>query len=168
MLAFFSSGGGFSNVAPTPAWQQSVVAAYIANKSAVPPAGDFNATGRGAPDVAALGHNYFIYLGGSVTSVDGTSAATPVMAGIVANLNAWRLANGKPVLGFLNPLLYAIYAKDASAFNDIVQGDNSCTEDACPCPANTGFSAAPGWDAATGLGTPNMAVIKKNILSMGI
>ena len=102
-LSFFASGGGFSNVAPTPAWQAAVVAKYIANASAVPPAGDFNATGRGSPDVAALGHNYYIRLGGQVESVDGTSAATPAVAGMLANLNAWRLANGKPVLGFVNP-----------------------------------------------------------------
>jgi tripeptidyl-peptidase-1 len=167
-LSFFASGGGFSNVAPTPAWQAAVVAKYIANASAVPPAGDFNATGRGSPDVAALGHNYYIRLGGQVTSVDGTSAATPAVAGMLANLNAWRLANGKPVLGFVNPLLYAISAADPLAFNDITSGDNSCTESACPCPAGTGFFAAPGWDATTGLGTPNYGRIKSAILAMGI
>ena len=42
--------------------------------------------------------------------MDGTSAATPTFAGIVSNLNAWRTANGKPLLGFVNPLLYQIYA----------------------------------------------------------
>jgi subtilase family serine protease len=56
VLAFFSSGGGFSNVAPRPAWQDAVVTAYIANKTAVPAAAYFNASGRGHPDVAALGH----------------------------------------------------------------------------------------------------------------
>jgi tripeptidyl-peptidase I len=129
-MSFFSSGGGFSNVAPTPAWQAAVVANYLKNTSALPPTGDFNATGRGSPDVAALGHNYYIELGGAVSSVDGTSAATPVIAGLLANLNAWRLANGKPVLGFVNPLLYSIAAADPLAFNDVVQGDNQCTEDA--------------------------------------
>lgn len=168
VLAFFSSGGGFSNVAARPAWQESVVAAYLKNASAIPPAGDFNATGRGAPDVSALGHNYFIYLGGQISSVDGTSAATPVFSGIIANINAYRLKAGKPVLGFVNPLLYAVHAKDKLAFNDVVQGDNSCTEDACPCPANTGFAAAPGWDAATGLGTPNYGRILAAIDAMGI
>lgn len=72
----------------------------------------------------------YIQLGGQVTSVDGTSAATPVVAGMLANLNAWRLSQGKPVLGFVNPLLYAISAADPLAFNDVVQGDNQCTEDA--------------------------------------
>jgi tripeptidyl-peptidase I len=167
-LSFFSSGGGFSNVAPTPTWQADVVAAYVANTTAVPPAGDFNATGRGSPDVSALGHGYYIRLGGQVQSVDGTSAATPVWAGIVANLNAWRLQNGKPVMGFINPVLYAVAKANPLAFFDVVSGDNQCTESACPCPAGTGFFAAPGWDAATGLGTPNVAQIKASIEAMGI
>jgi tripeptidyl-peptidase-1 len=89
-------------------------------------------------------------------------------SGLIANLNAYRLKNNKPVLGFVNPLLYAIYAKDATAFNDVVQGDNTCTEDACPCPANTGYYAAPGWDATTGLGTPNYGKIRDIIDAMGI
>jgi len=167
-LAFFSSGGGFSKVSPRPAWQDAVVSAYLKNASAVPPFANFNSTNRGAPDLAALGHNYYIELGGQVTAVDGTSAATPVVAGMLASLNAWRLKAGKPVLGFANPLLYAIYAADKTTFNDVVQGDNTCTEDACPCPAGTGYYAAPGWDATTGLGTPNYGKIKAAILQMGI
>jgi len=71
-------------------------------------------------------------------------------------------------LGYLNPLLYSIYAKDPTAFNDVLTGDNSCTESACPCPANTGFGAVAGWDAATGLGTPNYEKIKAAITAMGI
>jgi len=107
-------------------------------------------------------------LGGSISSVDGTSAATPVVAGLIANLNAARLKAGKPVLGFVNPLLYALAAADPKAFNDVMQGDNTCTEDACPCPANTGYYAAPGWDATTGLGTPNYGRWKAGIAAMGI
>jgi tripeptidyl-peptidase-1 len=168
VLAFFSSGGGFSNVAPQPSWQSTVVNKYLQNTTAQPPAGDFNATGRGYPDIAALGHNYYIELGGEVTSVDGTSCATPVVAGLVADLNAWRLSQGKPLLGFFNPLLYQIYATNPKSFTDVVQGDNTCTEDACPCPAGDGYYAAPGWDACTGLGTPVYSVMKATIASMGI
>lgn len=56
------------------------------------------------------------------------------------------------MIGFANTLIYQVYANTPSAFNDIVQGSNACTEDGCYC--TTGFNAAPGWDAATGLGTP--------------
>ena len=102
-------------------------------------------------------------MGGAVNAVDGTSAATPVFAGLIAALNGYRVANGKAQLGFLNPVLYAAYAANPLSFNDVLTGDNSCTESACPCPANTGFGATKGFDAATGLGTPNYAVLKATI-----
>ncbi len=134
LLAFFSSGGGFSTLTPRPAWQDTVVSAYLKSKAMLPPAGDFNTSNRAFPDIAALGHNYYVELGGQVNAVDGTSAATPVISGLVADLNAWRISNGKPVIGFFNPLLYAIYGQNPKAFNDVISGDNSCTEGACPCP----------------------------------
>jgi hypothetical protein len=54
-MAFYSSGGGFSNVAPRPSFQDAAITAYLKNSSAIPPPGDFNATGRGFPDISALG-----------------------------------------------------------------------------------------------------------------
>ena len=47
--------------------------------------------GRGYPDIAALGHNYYVELGGSPSEVDGTSCSTPVIGGIIGLLNAYRL-----------------------------------------------------------------------------
>jgi tripeptidyl-peptidase-1 len=55
LLAFFSSGGGFSIVTPRPTWQDAAVKAYLASGAMLPPAGDFNASNRGFPDIAALG-----------------------------------------------------------------------------------------------------------------
>ena len=46
-----------------------------------------------------------------------------------------------------------MFATDPSAFDDIVDGDNRCTEDDCLC--KEGFAATKGWDAVTGVGTPN-------------
>ena len=157
LISFFSSGGGFSTLTPMPKWQETVVKAYLKSKPIwpLPPASATNYSNRGFPDVSALGHHYYVELGGQVQAVDGTSAATPVFSGLIAALNGWRAANGKPTLGYLNPLLYAVYDKDPTAFQDVLTGDNSCTESACPCPAKTGFGAVAGWDAATGLGTPN-------------
>ena len=63
-------------------------------------------------------------------------------------LNAVRLGKGGKPLGFLNPFLY----KHADAFNDVTTGVNDEGEF-----AHGGFHAAPGWDPATGLGTPNFA-----------
>lgn len=47
-------------VSQRPAYQETVVKKYLEDKAALPAAGDFNETGRGFPDVAALGHNYFM------------------------------------------------------------------------------------------------------------
>lgn len=58
-------------------------------------------------------------------------------------INAHRKRAGRPALGFVNPLLYQVYAEtNGTAFNDIVQGSNKCTESGCWC--QTGFDAKPG------------------------
>lgn len=163
----FSSGGGFSAIAGRLAWQADAVDAYLAGNSssgALPPASAFHPSGRAFPDVSALGHPFYLNMMGSVYHVSGSSAATPVFAGIVSLLNAWRAQHGAPALGFATPLLYRAYALDPLAFNDVTQGDNSCTEATCPCP--TGFFAAPGWDAASGLGTVNFPRLQAAIAAL--
>jgi len=148
----FASGGGFSNVAAQPSYQSSVVSAYLSSGVALPPSSYYNATSRGYPDVAAFGSGILIYDGGLVL-VGGTSASSPIVAGIASLLNDYSLsATGKP-LGFLNPLLYKMYAASPSAFTDITVGDNKCTESGCSASCQ-GFLAAPGWDPVTGLGSP--------------
>jgi kumamolisin len=57
-----------------------------------------------------------------------------------AGLIALNNAQNKTTAGFLQPAIYAAKAK--SAFNDITAGNNG------------GFTAGPGWDACTGLGSP--------------
>jgi hypothetical protein len=69
--ALITTGGGFSNYVPVPAWQQSVVNTYLNSGVTLPPAGDFNSSNRGFPDVSALGHNYLIAIGGHFEQVDG-------------------------------------------------------------------------------------------------
>lgn len=156
--ALIVSGGGFSNVAPQPTWQAAAVKAYLASGATLPPTGDFNATGRGYPDVSALGHNYIIYLGGQPLQVDGTSCSAPVWGGVISLANSARLAANKKVLGFLNPALYQIAASTPSVFHDVTVGDNKCTEDGCSAGC-TGFECAKGWDAMTGWGTPDVTAL---------
>lgn len=93
---------------------------------------------------------------GNVTVADGTSASTPVFAGIVARLNAARFAAGKSALGFLNPWLYSL---KGSGFSDITEGNNGCYEAGACCaedlpPPQRGFHAVSGWDPASGWGSP--------------
>ncbi len=82
--AFIVSGGGFSVYAGRPKYQDTVVAKYLKNATALPASSTFNSTGRGYPDVAGLAHNYYIEMGGELTSVDGTSCSTPVWGGALA------------------------------------------------------------------------------------
>lgn len=84
---------------------------------------------------------------GEKLSVDGTSASTPVTAGIIALINDARLNNNQSPLGFINPSLYAMAA---SNFNDVTFGNNTGTEangiggkDYC---FTYGYGASAGWD----------------------
>jgi len=154
--ANFASGGGFSWVAATPAYQQAAVTAYLNSGVALPPTGYYNNNGRGFPDVAAFGSNVLISSGGSLEGVGGTSCSSPIWGGVIALLNDYIITKtGKP-LGFLNPLLYKMAAACPSCFNDIVTGDNICTEDGCSSSCY-GFHCTPGWDPVSGLGSPKYA-----------
>ena len=93
-----------------------------------------------------MGESVEVYVSGSPEPVDGTSCSSPIFTSVVALINEQLLNAGKPVLGFLNPWLYA----NPGAFNDITSGTN-------PGCGTNGFSATTGWDPVTGLGTPNYA-----------
>lgn len=111
----------------------------------------FNRSGRGIPDVAAQATRFAVHNKGYWTSIGGTSAASPVVAGIVALLNAARKAQGQPPLGFLNPWLY----NNSAAFTDITTGSGiGCTSRDDFGGQGAGWNATVGWDPVTGLGTP--------------
>lgn len=149
-------GGGFSNTFAIPSYQADAVKAYKANSGAnLPPQKLWNNTGRGYPDIAALGGvktPYCVATGGRFGGVAGTSAACPVAAGVFARLNGLRLAAGKSPMGFLNPWIY----QNGDVFNDVTSGNNNGG-------GHYGFTAVKGWDAATGWGTPNFEAMSKKI-----
>jgi tripeptidyl-peptidase-1 len=157
-------GGGFSDHFDIPEYQADAVAGYLADAQAagvLPPSNLFTSTGRAYPDIAALAGQQSSYCisvgGGNFMSVAGTSAACPVVAGIVAQLNNERLSNGGAPLGFLNPWIYSV-AGPAGCFNDVADGSqNNCNK------GTQGFSAIKGWDAATGFGTPIYSCMSKNL-----
>ena len=131
------SGGGVSTVYPIPSYQQGLSMA----------ANGGSTTMRNIPDLALTAdlQMYLIQSNGQAVVVGGTSAAAPLWSGFVALANQLAAANEKPRIGFLNPLIYGIgkssnYTAD---FNDIRSGNNS------------GFSAASGYDLATGWGSPS-------------
>ncbi|MGC2401070.1 MAG: hypothetical protein WA510_14860 [Acidobacteriaceae bacterium] len=118
-----------SSVFALPAWQ--------ADANVPRPSSNFG--GRGVPDVSGNANpqtGYEIRVDGQDMVLGGTSAVAPLWAGLIALNNQ---QNGKSA-GLIHRQIYA--AKAASAFKDIVAGNNGA------------FAAGPGWDACTGLGSP--------------
>jgi tripeptidyl-peptidase I len=140
----FYGGGGFSETWPQPIWQREAVDAYVASLNGEYD-GLYNKKGRAYPDLSAQSLDFVISINGSFGRVSGTSASTPLTAGIIALLNDQRLAAGKSKLGFLAPALYL--GAGAKGLNDITEGSNNGCD-------TSGFPAKQGWDAATGWGTP--------------
>lgn len=128
-----ASGGGISDVFGLPAWQTGVGVPPSANPS--------RRIGRGVPDVsgdADPGSGYQIVVGGNWQAIGGTSAVAPLWSGLAALLNQ---SLGTRV-GLLHPFIYTAAVR-RSCFRDIVSGNNGA------------YQAAVGWDACTGLGSPN-------------
>jgi kumamolisin len=129
-----ATGGGVSDVYPVPSWQTS---------AGVPaPAGGTG--GRGVPDVAGNADpktGYQVLVDGKKAVYGGTSAVAPLWAGLVARL---AQLTGKK-FGLLQPLIYqgVMPGTDVPGFHDITKGNNGA------------YSAGPGWDPCTGLGSPD-------------
>jgi len=125
-----ATGGGVSEVFALPSYQQSADVPKAPN----------GFVGRGVPDVAGNADpesGYNVLVDGQQTVIGGTSAVAPLWAALLARINQ---SLGKSV-GYVNPLLYT---KNIEAtLHDITSGSNGT------------YSAGPGWDACTGLGTPD-------------
>jgi tripeptidyl-peptidase-1 len=152
--SIFTSGGGFSRLASQPSYQQAAVAAYLQSNLTLPPPSKFNQTNRAYPDVSSIGQNVPIVFSGSYLTTGGTSASTPIWAGIITLLNDFLISHNESTLGFPNQLFYQMAAKQPNTFHKVLSGNNSCTEELC---CEYGFLVNPngGWNPATGLGTPN-------------
>jgi kumamolisin len=127
-----ATGGGVSAMFALPSWQAKSNVPAPANGSG----------GRGVPDVAGDADpttGYNVLVDGQSSTIGGTSAVAPLWAGLIALANA---KNGRNA-GFINPTLYS----STGAFRDITSGNNGA------------FSAGPGWDACTGLGSPRGAQV---------
>jgi kumamolisin len=130
-----ATGGGISEVFTLPAFQSSAGVPVSVNPS--------HFAGRGVPDVSGDADpvtGYQTLVDGQTGVVGGTSAVAPLWAALVALMNQ-QIGRS---LGYLNPAIYPLSAS-SGAFNDITSGNNGA------------YSAGPGWDACTGLGSPNGA-----------
>jgi len=137
-----ASGGGYSTLFARPSYQHGLARAH---------------TTRGVPDVAAnadpstamalafVAHGHV-----ELPTASGTSSSAPLWAGVIALADQQAGRH----LGFVNPALYAIAHGPAyhRAFHDVVTGDNSIL---WPTEVYVGYTAGPGWDPVTGLGSPD-------------
>jgi kumamolisin len=129
-----AGGGGISAIFTKPSYQ---------NCTKIPPSvNPPHRVGRGVPDVAAVadpetGVIVMHIDGQQLEQIGGTSASTPLWAALIARLNQGLGTK----CGFLNPVLYTKCGN--SVLRDITVGNNGA------------YSAEPGWDACTGLGSPD-------------
>lgn len=166
LRAWGGSAGGFSWYNPAPAYQREAVKAYLKSQKQFShdngmmdvDKGWFNRQGRGYPDISSFSQHLVTVMNGGFMHSGGTSAATPLVAGVIATLNSYRLADGQKPLGFLNPFLY----QNSDAFTDVIEGSNGGE-----CDHDDGFHAAKGWDPTTGLGIPNFQKLKQRALAPG-
>ena len=134
-----ATGGGVSKLYAIPTYQAS---------AGVPVQPETNFAGRGVPDVSGDADpltGYRVRVDGKNMVIGGTSAVAPLWAGLIALLNQ---ALGQS-LGMLQPAIYQI---GESAFRDITSGNNGY------------WSAGPGWDPCTGLGSPNGVALMNALL----
>jgi PKD repeat protein len=119
---------------------------------------------RDTPDVslnAASNVGYVVFSeynpgSGSLDVYSGTSVAAPSFAGIMALVvqkTGARQGNPNPVLYRLAQSQYA--GGGPAVFHDVTKGNNSV-------PGVTGFSAGPGYDLATGLGSVDATALVNN------
>jgi hypothetical protein len=183
--AWGAGGGGISESWPMPAWQLDSHVPGVNDQSVVTAAENFESADLGdpgyafcasdnpvgqtvggcreLPDVSAAADEFtggitiFIDEFGGWGTFGGTSSAAPLWAAMLADVNASATCKRNPVtqngVGFVNPLLYSVASNPtayAASFNDIKVGNNDAYG------ASKLFQAAPGYDMATGLGTPQL------------
>ncbi|MBI3445129.1 MAG: S53 family peptidase, partial [Magnetospirillum sp.] len=130
----WGTGGGISDLFDTPVFQLNANLPVSVNDGRVR---------RGVPDVGGNGASasgYLTVLNGQTVRIGGTSAVSPLWAGLTARLNQAAERN----LGFYAPTLY----NNPGLLRVITRGNNK------PVNSDLGYNAGPGWSACTGLGVP--------------
>ena len=145
------SAGGVSTIYSVPPYQTGLTSKLYPTPTVT------TLRGRGIPDVAgnadsATGYQFYYGLPNIYTDqgVGGTSAVAPLYAALFARITSLGYK-----VRFINSVLYS----NPQVFQDITVGNNAC-------PAAQGYSATTGWDACTGLGSPNGQAIL-NLLEAG-
>jgi subtilase family serine protease len=153
-----ASGGGYSILFPRPSFQAVLPpgSSYVGSTVGAPGP---NTNMRGVPDVAyqaSATTGVLIYDQGWFV-IGGTSASSPQWAGLIA------LADQKVGydLGYINPALYNIALNSTKYAADFYDVTKNCNQQS----SIPGYCASQGWDAVTGLGTPNAANLIPDLIA---
>ena len=158
--AIASSGGGFSTIFDALSFQAPHIADYLTNDTHLgdlAASGYYNPKGRGYPDVSLRAHEFLVQTNGGLRRITGTSASAPVFASMLARVNNARLLANKTTVGFVNPVLYAFKQE---IMRDVDTGYNF------GCGVDRAFEATCGWDAVTGLGSPQFEKLMEVFLRL--
>ncbi len=171
-----ATGGGVDTTQATPSYQT----AYGLTPTDV----DSGVTGRGGPDVSALAGGNMGYLVPSIdlltdASSGGTSAATPLWAALITQINTIFEDQGLPDLGYSTDLYYIAAAIAPASFNDITIGNNISSymsgDDYMAISGGTtvgldatgyGYEASTGYDLTSGLGSPNGTLLARALTTI--
>ncbi len=150
-----ASGGAPSLLFPTPLYQFGL---GVHSRTTPDVSADAAASGGGL--------NYWSAIPSEAGWLDsvGTSFGSPIWSSIAALADQLAAQHHRGTIGFLNPVLYAIGEDPLLyrlAFHDITSGNNIVAG------SSVGFNAGPGWDDATGWGTPNVANLVP-LLALGL
>jgi subtilase family serine protease len=177
-VGWIAGGGGYSILFSRPSFQDVLPpgSTFTGTSQGAPPP---NVNMRGIPDIsyqASSRTGVLVYMSEPATTksgtgcgganpcsvgwytVGGTSSGSPQWAGIVAMADQMA---GRD-LGYIDPGLYSVAinaAEYATDFNDVTVGNNQTD------PTIPGYSASQGWDAVTGLGTPNVANLLPDLIA---
>lgn len=153
-VGWIAGGGGYSILFPRPDFQNTLPpgSTFVGSSAGAPGP---NSNMRGIPDVAyqasaLTGVLVYDAGDGGWFVVGGTSCGAPQWAGLVAMADQIKGSD----VGYINPALYSIAnnpAQYAADFHDVTTGSNQLD------PSIPGYSASAGWDAVTGLGSPDAA-----------
>jgi kumamolisin len=156
----YAGGGGISTIINVPAWQNNLTyTTYPGNVTHTLTAGN---VGRGVPDISGPFGPYALWYNGSVqTGILGTSASTPVLAGMLARYIS--INKKRPPINSLHTLFYehSSSLNKSTANVNLTTGNNSIGNIA-------GYSATSSWDPVTGLGVPIGNLLYQTVTSGGL
>ena len=172
-LANFAGSGGVDPSQPRPQYQTDFGLHLVTSDPSA-------LQGRGIPDVSATsgGNTGYTVPQPDMTGTQhtgGTSGAAPLWAALLSQFDAIFHDQGLPQLGYMNDLLYTAAVIAPASFNDVTLGNNTSsltlggsfsTDGVDVTPTGYGYSAGPGYDLTTGLGTPNGTLLGRALTAI--